>query len=92
MNPAQHTRVVLAEYKQLGVAFDIAWASAMRTLPRGSVTDGTRTEYREWKRALNWARPAYHAVYENSHWDIIEVDLEHTVLVATEAERVPLAA
>ena len=79
MYPAEHTRVVLAEFQCVGVPFKTAWAAAMRTLPR------KQPEYAEWKHALSWARPAYEACYLNNSFEVLHPDDEHSELVCIHA-------
>lgn len=65
MTAAEHTRIVLSEFRDIGTPFKTAWAAAMRTLPR------KQPEYREWKRALYWARPAFEANYNYGEFGVI---------------------
>jgi len=46
----------------------------MRTLPR------KQPEYKEWKRALYWARPAFEAYYNGSDYAIVVVSEDATTL------------
>lgn len=84
MTPAQHTRIVLAEFKAIGTPFKTAWAYTMRTIPRGD-NDGGK-DYEEWKRTLKWARPAFEAWYEGGSFEAMTIDAEHTRLVRCERE------
>lgn len=68
MTPAEHTRIVLAEFRSIGTPFTQAWASAMRSLPR------RQPEYREWKDVLAWARPAFRAYYEGCDYEVMGDD------------------
>jgi hypothetical protein len=77
VTPAQHTRIVLAEFKGIGVPFNTAWANAMRMLPRKA------PDYREWKVVLSWARPAFQAYYDDLVLGAVQVDAEHSLLAAT---------
>lgn len=58
-------RLVLAEFKALGTSFDLAWAAALRSLPR------VHPELAEWKRELKWARPAFEAAYEGCGYEVL---------------------
>lgn len=80
MTPAQHTRIVLAEFKSLGTPFPLAWGCAMRSLPRRA------PEYIEWKRTLNWAKPAYQAFYEGRGFDVRQDDGVSTLLLGEPGE------
>jgi hypothetical protein len=46
----------------------------MRTLPRRD------WDYKLWKTALLWARPAYEAAYHDTAYHVQHVDLERTEL------------
>lgn len=75
LSPAEHVRIVLAEYRKLGIEFRVAWASAMRTLPRNP-------DVREWKRDLRWAKAAYQAAYEGGDYEVVvTMDGERTFLI-----------
>ena len=79
MNPPEHTRIVLSEFKEIGTPFKLAWASAMRTLPR------KQPDYKEWKQALAWARPAFEACYTGGDYLIDQSDPDYSVLVYLDA-------
>lgn len=64
VTPAQHVRFVLSEHREMGTPFDRAWVQALRSLPK--VPEGQRTEHKEWKRALRWAKPWFRAAYEKT--------------------------
>lgn len=85
MNPAEHTRTVLAEYKVLGVPFTQAWASAMRTLPRKA------DDYQAWKVVLRWSRPAYEAAYGATGYRVKQIDKRRSQLLADPDAVVPAA-
>lgn len=76
MTAAEHTRIVLTEFKRLGTPFKTAWANAMRTLPR------KQPEYKEWKDALRWARPAFEACYNEWTWEVLSTDEKTSELVS----------
>lgn len=68
-------RIVLAEYRKIGIEFRVAWATAMRTLPRNP-------DVREWKRDLRWAKGAFQAAYDGGDYEVVtSMDGEHTFLV-----------
>lgn len=86
VTPAQHTRVVLQEFRTLGTPFKLAWANAMRTLPRKD------PDYAEWKTILRWARPAFQAEYEGGGYSVMHLDAEHTELRPCDTRQPPLLA
>jgi hypothetical protein len=57
-SPAAHVRAVLAYHRSRGVRFDLAWASALRSVPRGGA------DLSEWRSALRWCRERFRAAYE----------------------------
>lgn len=54
---------MLAEHRNCGTAFEDAWVSALRSLPKGS-NISSQQQIKEWKAALRWAKPHYRAAYE----------------------------
>jgi hypothetical protein len=58
-------RLVLSEFKAIGTPFNLAWAAALRSLPR------SHPELAEWKRELKWARPAFQAAYERCGYEVL---------------------
>ena len=57
--PAEALRVLLAESKSAGIAFEEAWAEAMQLL-RWPLTSSTR---REWREALEETKHAWESAY-----------------------------
>jgi hypothetical protein len=73
MNPAALVREVLADHKAAGVEFEVAWKRAY------SLAAGRSLASSQWRAALEWARPAFEAAYEDAD-QLTPVD--ETALVA----------
>jgi hypothetical protein len=56
-NPAAHVRVVLAYMRERGESFDLAWGTAMRSIPRSGLDPA-------WRGTLREMRPAFRAAYD----------------------------
>lgn len=82
--PPEQMRLVLSEYKALGVPFNVAWASALRSLPR------SHPEMKAWKKELTWARPAFQAAYCGGGFDSNEAPNGHTKLAYFEYDPEPV--
>jgi hypothetical protein len=59
--PAQQMRVMLAEARERGVDFDVAWKKARHGGVRYPHDTATR---RQWYLALDWARDEFEAAYK----------------------------
>lgn len=83
VNHAQHVRAILTEFKTLGTPFALAWATALRTLPRRHPDhpDGLDPELQAWREALRWARPAWEAAYTGQRYGVAHVSGERTHLL-----------
>jgi hypothetical protein len=69
MNAAALVREVLANHKAAGVSFEVAWARALRLVSRGR-----SIQAREWRDAIEWARPAFEAAYAGDKESSIALD------------------
>lgn len=71
MTPATHVRVVLGHHRTLGTAFESAWTSSIRSLPKGT-NPTQQAELRAWKKALRDTKYAFRAAY--SHQTVEEAE------------------
>ena len=81
MRPAEVVRRHLAAERAAGAPFDLAWPVALTAALR----DVGREEARDWRLALEWARPAFEAAYHGE-------DAEPATVAAAELETMALAA
>lgn len=62
-SPFEHVATVLRHHGPTGTPFKAAWASAMRSLPRGH-DDASRADSQVHRDALHFQRAAWQARYE----------------------------
>ena len=63
MTPAQHVGVALAQYKRMGIDFELAWIKSLRSLPKPSCEE-SRIQQKEWIDSIKWAKEEFRASYE----------------------------
>lgn len=66
---------MLAEHRKTGTAFEDAWVSALRSLPKGS-NYSSQQQIKEWKAILRWAKPHYRSAYEIGHPLVVVDELQ----------------
>lgn len=62
MTPAEEMRITLAALREQGAPFSEAWPMAFQRL-RVRADDPAAEEVRDWKLAIDWAKPHFAAAY-----------------------------